>query len=282
MDKNKPGRKREPGPWKRKKPVSRRQGHPPPSKDGEKPAVAADDAIRLNRYIAQAGICSRRKADALIREGRVVVNGTVVTDLGTRVNPKDRVEVGGKRISPAGLLYLLLHKPGDTITTTRDERGRKAVLDLIDLPDEEKNGLYPVGRLDRHTTGVLLLTNDGELAHRLMHPRYRIDKLYQVETAEPVKPHELAQLREGVALDDGPAQADRVAYLDPQNHRLLGMQLHEGRNRQIRRMFEALGHTVTRLERVSYAGLTTQGVRPGKWRRLEEHEVRRLYRMVKL
>lgn len=241
-----------------------------------------DEPIRLNRYIAQSGLCSRRNADALIEAGEVTVNGEVVTALGTRVNPGDQVAISGKRIVPLGLTYLLLNKPTDTITTTSDERGRRSVLDLINLPEEEKQGLFPVGRLDRHTTGVLLITNDGALAHRLMHPRYKIEKYYRVETEAAVKPHELAMLRDGVELEDGPARADRAEYLDPPHHRVLGLLLHEGRNRQIRRMLEALGHRVVRLDRVRYAGLTSRGIRPGRWRRLEEHEIRKLQRMVKL
>jgi 23S rRNA pseudouridine2605 synthase len=240
------------------------------------------EPVRLNRYVAQAGVCSRREADVLIREGRVRVNGRAVTELGVRVQPGDQVEVNGRRVSPRPFVYLLLNKPADTITTTDDERGRKTVLDLIDLPPAEKEGLFPVGRLDRDTQGVLLLTNDGELSHRLMHPSYQIDKLYRVRTRMPVKPDELARLRDGVLLDDGMARADQVAYVQPPDLHELGLLLHEGRNRQIRRMLEAIGHLVERLERVGYAGLTTEGLRRGKWRRLLPHEVTRLYRLVKL
>lgn len=243
---------------------------------------AATAETRLNRYIAQAGVCSRRKADELIQQGRVRVDGQVVTELGTRVREGQEVEVNGTVISPRRHLYLLLNKPEDVITTTDDERGRETVLDLVRLPDDEKAGLFPVGRLDRDTTGVLLLTNDGELAHRLMHPRYEIDKLYRVRTRRPVKPHELDDLRRGVPLDDGPAKADQVAYLDSADHHEIGLALHEGRNRQVRRMLEALGHEIARLERVSYAGLTTEGVRRGHWRRLTAAEVKRLRRLVKL
>jgi 23S rRNA pseudouridine2605 synthase len=154
-------------------------------------------------------------------------------------------------------------------------------MDLIELPEGEKSALFPVGRLDRGTTGVLLLTNDGDLAHRLMHPRYGVEKLYVVTTARPVKPHELARLREGVPLEDGPAQADHAAYVgdDP---REVAVQIHEGRNRQVRRMFEALGHTVEALDRTHYAGLDLQRLRRGRWRRLEPHEINMLRRKVKL
>ena len=264
------------------KPRNRNAGrNRPPAWKG----VAEEDAaaeVRLNRYIAQAGVCSRRKADELIQAGRVKVDGQVVTELGTRVREGQKVEVGGSLISPRGFLYLLLNKPEDVITTTDDEKGRRTVLDLIRMPADEKSGLYPVGRLDRDTTGVLLVTNDGELAHRLMHPSYEIDKIYRVRTKEPVKPHQIDDLRKGVELEDGPARADDVAYIDPADPREIGLRLHEGRNRQVRRMMEAIGHEISRLERVNYAGLTSEGVRRGHWRRLSPGEVKRLRRLVKL
>ena len=238
--------------------------------------------MRLNRYISQAGLASRRKADELIQQGRVRMNGTVVTELGTRVSRGDVVEVNGVRITPQAFEYVLLNKPSDTITTTSDERDRRTVLDLIDLPEKTKNGLFPVGRLDRNTTGALLLTNDGELAHRLMHPSYGVEKIYRVRTAAPVKPHELDQLTRGIELEDGEARADRAAYLNSHDQHQIGIMIHEGRNRQVRRMLEALGHEVAALERVSYGGLTTAGVRRGKWRRLDPKEVARLRRMVRL
>ena len=237
---------------------------------------------RLNRYIARAGVCSRRNADALIDQGLVKVNGAVVSEYWYQVAPGDVVEVNGRVISPRRFLYLLLNKPKDTITTTRDERGRPTVLDLIALPDEERAGLFPVGRLDRDTLGVLLLTNDGDLAHRLMHPRYEIAKRYVVRTKEAVKPHEIDQLKRGLMLDDGLAKADMAAFADPSNRHEIGLEIHEGRNRQVRRMLEALGHTVVALERVAYANLNTKGVRRGKWRRLQPHEVRRLRKLVHL
>ncbi len=257
---------------------ARRQRNGPPT------GVSADgsDFIRLNKFIARAGVCSRRKADALIEQGRVIVNGDVVTELGSRVRESDDVRVNGRSISPTRHVYILLNKPRDTITTTDDPRDRDTVMDLIALEDEEKRGLFPVGRLDRETTGVLLVTNDGELAHRLMHPSYEIDKLYRVKTKEPVKPHELDQLRKGVLLEDGEVAVDKAAYVAPPDQRDIGLSIHEGRNRQIRRMLAALGHDVVDLERVNYAGLTVEGVRRGRWRRLSDHEVRRLRRQVSL
>ncbi len=247
---------------------------------GEKaPNVAS---IRLNKYIARAGVCSRRKADDLIGKGQVKVNGAVVTELGTRIRESDDVEVNGRSISPRRHMYILINKPKNTITTTDDPHDRDTVMELIAVPEEEKCGLFPVGRLDRDTTGVLLVTNDGDLAHRLMHPSYEIAKYYRVRTRNPVKPHELDQIRKGVKLEDGEVSADQIAYVAPPDHHQVGISIHEGRNRQIRRMFEALGHEVASLERVNYAGLTTEGVRPGKWRRLREHEIRHLHRQVKL
>lgn len=251
---------------------------------GESQAKNASDnsTIRLNKYIARAGVCSRRKADELIEKGQVKVNGTVVTELGTRVKESDEVEVNGRTISPRRHMYILVNKPKDTITTTDDPQDRDTVMELINMPEEEKRGLFPVGRLDRDTTGVLLVTNDGDLAHRLMHPSYVINKFYRVSTRKPVKPHELDRLRKGVILEDGEAAADQVAYVALPDHHQVGISIHEGRNRQVRRMFEALGHEIAALERVNYAGLTVEGVRPGKWRRLQEHEIRQLHRQVKL
>lgn len=246
------------------------------------PQGPLSEPVRLNKYIAQAGVCARRKADELISAGRVKINGAVVTELGTRVQPGDVVEVGGREISPQRFVHILLNKPKDTITTTSDERGRKTVMDLLDLPGAEKEGLFPVGRLDRHTLGALLITNDGELANRLLHPSYEVEKLYRVETKESVLPHELEQVRSGIPLEDGPAQVDAVMYLEPPNKRLIGIALHEGRNREVRRIFEALGHGVVTLERVRYAGLDTRGIRRGRWRRLEPKEIRKLRRLVKL
>lgn len=238
--------------------------------------------VRLNRFIARAGVCSRRKADALIEKGRVRVNGEVVTELGSRVRESDDVQVNGRSISPRRHVYILVNKPKNTITTTDDPRERHIVMDLITLKDEAKQGLFPIGRLDRDTTGVLLVTNDGALAHRLMHPSYEIEKLYRVRTKEPVKPHELDRLRKGVLLDDGEAVVDKAAYVAPPDHRDIGLSIHEGRNRQVRRMLEAIGHEIVALERVNYAGLTVDGVRPGKWRTLTDREVRRLRRLVSL
>ena len=184
-------------------------------------------------------------------------------------------------MSPKSPLYILLNKSKDTITTKDDEKGRSTVMDTVTLPEGEKASLFPVGRLDRDTTGILLLTNDGDLAHRLMHPRYEVEKLYHVTTAEPVKPDQIDRLRDGVELDDGLAKADHISYVGDDRKRV-ALQIHEGRNRQVRRMFEVLGHTVKALERSHYAGLYLNDLRRGKWRKLKPHEINALRRKVKL
>ena len=248
--------------------------------DSSAPAPDPDGPVRLNRYIAQAGITSRRKADDLIAAGKVSVNGAVVTEMGTKVDPSDHVEVEGQVINPEPFDYVLLNKPKDTITTVDDERDRAIVMDLLD-DEARQRGVVPVGRLDRDTTGALLLTNDGDLTHRLMHPSYAVEKLYLVRATEPIKPHSLDQLRTGIELEDGLARADRADYVSDDT-REVGLALHEGRNRQIRRMMETLGYEVDKLDRVEYAGLRVDNLRRGKWRRLKPHEVNRLRRSVKL
>jgi len=245
--------------------------------------VLSDDSgpVRLNRYLAQSGVAARRKADEWIAQGRVRVNGEVA-QVGMQVKPTDLIEVDGAPIVRKDALYLLMNKPDDTITTCDDDRGRTTVLDLVRIPEARKASLFPVGRLDRHTTGALLLTNDGELAHRLMHPSYEVEKLYRVLTDRTIRAEDMAKLEKGIELEDGIAKVDQIAYVDPHDKRLIGLSLHEGRNRQIRRMIEALGYEVKSLERVSYAGLTTEGLRFGRWRALLPHEIARLRRMVKL
>ncbi|PSQ98827.1 MAG: rRNA pseudouridine synthase [Bacteroidetes bacterium QS_9_68_14] len=239
-----------------------------------------EDGMRINKYIAHCGVTSRRKADDLVEDGRVQVNGQTVTEHGTQIQRGDRVQVNGEAISLDAPTYFLLNKDKDTISTTDDPKGRDTVLDLLNTSENEKEGLFPVGRLDRNTTGALLLTNDGDLAHRLMHPRYEIEKVYFVRVRQNVKPDQIDRLRRGVELEDGPAAADRVAYAGSKNE--IGLSLHEGRNRQVRRMMEALGHEVVHLQRTSYAGLTTEGLRRGHARRLHEHEVGALHRLVDL
>ncbi|PSQ74203.1 MAG: rRNA pseudouridine synthase [Bacteroidetes bacterium QH_6_64_77] len=240
------------------------------------------EGMRINKYISHAGVCSRRDADQLVEQGRVSIDGETVTQHGTRVHEGQTVTVDGEEVYPLEFEYILLNKPKDTISTTDDPKGRQTVLDVIGVPDDNPSGIFPVGRLDRNTTGVLLVTNDGDLAHRLMHPRFEVSKIYYVRTQDRVKPHQLDRLGRGVELDDGEAAADQVAYLDPQSKTDVALELHEGRNRQIRRMMEALGHDIVQLERAKYAHLTADPLQRGEWRRLDPHEVRELYNRVDL
>ncbi len=226
--------------------------------------------MRLNAYLARAGVASRRKADDLIKAGRVTVNGEL-GQLNTFVESRDRVEVDGTRVAKQPLAYLLLNKPGATVTTASDPQGRPTVVQLV--PGEPR--VVPVGRLDADTTGALLLTNDGELAHRLAHPRYGVDKTYVVELSRAPSDDQIEQLAAGVELDDGPtapAQARRVTK------NTIELTIHEGRNRQVKRMVEAIGHRVTRLHRSRYAGLSADDLEPGTWRELTADEVQRLRR----
>jgi len=224
--------------------------------------------MRLNAYLARSGIASRRAADALIKAGRVQVNGTT-GQLNTFVERGDRVEVDGEAVVPQQLAYVLLNKPAGTLTTVRDPQGRPTVLELVDVPER----VVPVGRLDADTTGVLLLTNDGPLAHRLGHPSYGVEKVYEAEVEGRPGPEALRRLEEGVELDDGRTAPARARLLGPSTIELV---LHQGRKRQVKRMCEAVGHPVLRLHRSRYANLTVEGLEPGQWRELEPSEVNRL------
>jgi 23S rRNA pseudouridine2605 synthase len=240
---------------------------------------AQEDSWRLNKYIANSGICSRREADTLISDGKVTVNGKVVTELGTKVSSKDRVKVDGSEVSPEGFVYILLNKPKGYITTTDDEKDRNTVMDLI----QDATGLrvYPVGRLDRQTTGLLLLTNDGDLANRLMHPKYQVRKIYEVETAKFMSDEHLNYLLNGIELEDGPAKAYNVKRVAGFQN-VIQLSIFEGRNRQVRRMIEYFGNEVVKLNRKVYAGLSSTGVRQGRWRFLKPKEVNDLRMLVKL
>jgi len=229
--------------------------------------------IRLNRYISNAGVCSRREADVLISDGLIKVNGKVVTEMGYKVQKGDTVKYGSKILSPEKLVYVLINKPKDFITTTDDENERKTVMDLVKNVGPER--IYPVGRLDRNTTGLLLFTNDGELAEKLMHPSNRTKKLYQAELSKPMSHEDFARLKNGITLEDGPIKPDQLEFVTPDGW-VVGIQVHEGRNRLVRRMFEHLGYEVTRLDRVMYAGLTKRDLPRGHWRHLTDKEVIKL------
>jgi len=264
----------------RPQPKKRTHSGSKPEKASSKPESRSTQGVRINKIIADAGITSRRGADQLILEGRVKVNGAVVTELGMRVHPSERVLVDGEIIGdPERLVYVLLNKPKDTITTTSDERGRRTVLDLIDFRER----IYPVGRLDRNTTGVLLLTNDGDLANRLMRPRYGIERHYQVVLDAPLKLGDARTIAAGgVDLGDGDITGPCEVYVDDKQRTHVAITLREGKNREVRRLFEAFGYMVIRLDRKLYAGLTTRGLARGEWRRLERKEISALRRLVNL
>ncbi len=234
------------------------------------------ETIRLNKYISQSGLCSRREADTLIAKGKVSVNGKPVLEVGTKVLPKDKVQVSGKTIKPERKAYVLLNKPKDFITTMTDPEGRKTVMDLIKTASDQR--IYPVGRLDRNTTGLLLFTNDGELAEKLTHPSYMIKKIYQVDLDKPLTKEHFKQIQEGLTLEDGPVKVDEIAILDKERQ-ILGLEIHLGRNRIVRRIFEHLGYDVKRLDRVMYGPLTKKDLPRGKWRLLDEKEIVMLTRL---
>lgn len=248
-----------------------------PATGAQKPVLtrAVEEKMPLNKYIAHSGVCSRRDAVELIKNGKVKVNGEVTTEPGHKVLPKDAVIVNGKKIHPVkDLVYILLNKPKDYITTTEDERGRKTVLDLIKKATTTK--VYPVGRLDRNTSGVLLLTNDGELTQKLTHPSNEIKKLYAVTLDKPLAKAHFDEILKGVPLEDGMAHVDVLAYTDNADKTQVGIEIHSGRNRIVRRIFEHYGYDVKNLDRVVFAGLTKKNIDRGKWRFLTEKEVRDL------
>ena len=234
--------------------------------------------IRLNRFIANSGVCSRRDADEHIKNGFISVNGKTVTDLGTKVTYDDDVRFKNKRLSAEKKVYILLNKPKDYVTTVEDPHAEHTVLELIGKECSER--VYPVGRLDKATTGVLLLTNDGDLAGKLTHPKYKRKKIYHVFLDNPVTKNDLFKLTEGIELDGIKVVADAVSYADPDDKCQIGIELHSGQNRVIRRMFETLGYKVKKLDRVYFAGLTKKNVQRGKWRYLNDKEISMLKRGI--
>jgi 23S rRNA pseudouridine2605 synthase len=238
------------------------------------PKKASGDLVRLNKYIAAAGICSRREADDLITAGLITVNGKSVTELGSKVNPGDEVRYNGERIRTERKVYLVLNKPKDYVTTTDDPKERKTVMLLI--KDACKERVYPVGRLDRNTTGVLLFTNDGELAKKMTHPSSNKKKIYHVFLNKGITQNDLKTLAEGVSLEDGFIQPDAISYASTENKKEVGLEIHSGKNRIVRRMFESLGYRVDKLDRVYFGGLTKKNLPRGKWRLLSEKEISKL------
>ena len=232
------------------------------------------EPVRLNKFLANAGVCSRREADEFIQAGVVTVNGNVVTELGTKVLRTDEIKFHEQPVSLEKKVYVLLNKPKDHVTTSDDPQQRKTVMDLVKNACTER--IYPVGRLDRNTTGVLLLTNDGDLASKLTHPKFLKKKVYHVYLDKNVTAHDLQQIRDGIMLDDGEIKADAVEYADPVDKKQVGIEIHSGKNRIVRRIFESLGYRVTKLDRVLFAGLTKKNLRRGDWRYLTEEEVDRL------
>jgi len=227
--------------------------------------------VRLNKYIANAGICSRREADQLIQAGVIKINGKVVTELGTKVAPGDKVQYNERTLKSEKLVYALLNKPKGFITTVDDPYERKTVMSLVNNVGRER--IYPVGRLDRNTTGLLLFTNDGDLAKKLTHPSHRIQKMYHVVLDKSLTKGDMEKIATGFELDDGFIRVDEISNVEGQSKKEVGVKLHSGKNRVVRRIFESLGYKVVRLDRVMFAGLTKKDIPRGKWRRLTDEEV---------
>ncbi len=229
------------------------------------------EEVRLNKFIANSGVCSRREADTLIQAGVVTVNGVVVTELGTKVNVyKDEVRFNGERLRGEEKVYLVMNKPKGYVTTASDPHAEKTVMELLKGCQYR---VFPVGRLDKNTTGVLMFTNDGEIAERLTHPSYDKKKIYQVSLDKPLTEEDCGKILTGIILSDGEVKADELEYIDAEDHRKLGIEIHSGKNRIVRRIFESLGYEVRALDRVYFAGLTKKGLKKGEWRQLSEGEV---------
>ena len=247
-------------------------------KKEKNPVEEREQPVRLNRFIAKSGICSRREADDLISKGLIQVNGNVITDLGTKVLPGDDVRYKGRKLRSEKNVYILMNKPKGYVTTVEDPHADHTVLELIGEACPER--VYPVGRLDKMTTGVLLLTNDGELTGKLTHPKYERKKIYHVFLDTPVARNDLSRLTEGIDLEGETIVADAVSFADPDDKTQIGIELHSGQNRVVRRLFEKLGYRVKKLDRVYFAGLTKKNLPRGKWRYLSEKEVTMLKRGI--
>ena len=267
------GRPQQGGGYGRRQQPQRRQNQQRPVEYTEA-FVDPNEELRLNKFLANAGVCSRREADEYIQAGNVKVNGEGVTELGTKVTRKDSIMFNDQPISLERKIYVLLNKPKDTVTTSDDPQGRQTVMDLVRNASQER--IYPVGRLDRNTTGVLLLTNDGDLASKLTHPKYVKKKIYHVWLDKDVNPEDLAKISAGIELEDGPIHADAIAYANDKDKNQIGIEIHSGKNRIVRRIFEFLGYRVTKLDRVYFAGLTKKNLPRGRWRHLTQQEVNML------
>jgi 23S rRNA pseudouridine2605 synthase len=235
------------------------------------PLPTFSDEVRLNKYLSNAGICSRREADVLIQTGVVSINGEIITELGYKIKPGDVVKYDGETINAETKRYVLLNKPKGFITTMDDPMGRRTVMTLVNKACRER--IYPVGRLDKETSGLLLFTNDGDLAKKLTHPRHKASKIYHVEVNKPVNPEDLQKLLKGVDLEDGRTYFDAAEFVTDGTNREVGVELHSGKNRIVRRMFEALGYEVVKLDRVQFAGLTKKDLPRGMFRHLSEKEI---------
>lgn len=230
-----------------------------------------DNKIRLNKFIANSGICSRRQADELIKNGEISVNGKVVTELGSKISPRDTVKHNGKKLKGEKNVYFVMNKPRNTVTTVTDPQGRRTVIDL--LKNQVPERIYPVGRLDRQTTGVLLLTNDGDLTKILTHPSSNIPKVYLATLNKPFTKSDMQKIADGLELEDGFIKVDAISYTNAENKTEIGIEIHSGRNRIIRRIFESLEYEVIRLDRTYFAGLTKKNLKRGYWRELDEKEL---------
>lgn len=275
---SRPYRKRDEGAYKGKEDRGERVA--PATRARKAPEPKDDGLIRLNRYIANSGICSRRKADELIEAGVVSVNNIPVTELGHKVDPyKDEVRYNGELLKREKKVYVLLNKPKDYITTTEDPQERKTVMQLVEKASRER--IYPVGRLDRNTTGLILMTNDGELADKLSHPRNGITKIYHVELSKNLSQGDFNKIQFGLELEDGLIKPDNISYVAGASKKEIGIQIHSGKNRIVRRIFEHLGYDVVKLDRVVYGNLTKKDLPRGRWRFLEEHELIQIKHLIK-